>query len=212
MKKRFPLFIGLTAIILAIFTAVVPVNSVSAAIADGTYQLNYEMKEDGTQNTSIADGYFTKPATLTVENGVQYIQLTVTGSNYIKSLSAPSGPVQVVSEDTENQTRTVKFRVDGDLSQPLDMQMHIVVPDMYDTTHTAQAVFDVSGLDQAPANAEQGTSDNGSGNGEEASSNGEEVVENPETGDDSPIALYALLLLVSAIALFVIWKSRLVRN
>src|SRR5699024_1735265 len=121
-----------------------PFNSASAAVAVGTYEVNYEMKEANSENTSIADGYFSKPATLTVENGVQTIQLTVTSAEMIKSLSAPSGPVSVVNDNGD--TRTVKFKVDGDLSQPVAMDMHIVVPDLYDTTHTARAVFDVSGL------------------------------------------------------------------
>src|SRR5690625_1266987 len=75
----------------------------------------------------------------------------------IKSLSAPSCPVDDVSEDTANDTSTVKFKVDGDLSQPVSMDMNIVVPDMpampggYDKDHTARAVFDVSGLPEAGA-------------------------------------------------------------
>ncbi|PAV29612.1 hypothetical protein CIL05_09555 [Virgibacillus profundi] len=204
MKKRFPLFMALTAMILISFLVVSPV---SAQVADGTYKVNYEMKEADSENTSIADGYFTKPATLIVENGVQHIQLTVTGSNYIESLTAPSGPVNVISEDTANRTRVVKFRVDGDLSQAVNMEMHIIVPDMYDMTHTARAVFDVSGLDQAAAAGENES--NASDSETEA---GAETVENPKTGDDSSIALYALLMVGSAVALFAIWKLRPVRN
>src|SRR5690625_7106402 len=138
---------AITAMILTISIVVLPVHTF-AEIADGTHQINYEMKEAGNENTSIADGYFSKPATLTVENGVKHIQLTVTSSSMDKSLSAPSGPVNVVSEDKGNETRTVKFKVD-DLSQPVNMEMHIVVNDLYDMTHTARADFDVSGLPAA---------------------------------------------------------------
>lgn len=180
---------------------------VSAQIADGTYKINYEMKEANGGNTSIADGYFTKPATLIVENGVQYIQLTVTGSNYVKSLSTSAGPVQVISENSANKTRTVKFKVNGNLSQPLNMDMHIVVPDMYDMTHTARAVFDVSGLPQAGSAAEQKSAEKG-----DATGNAGVTVENPQTGDNSSIGLYALLMLGSAVALLAIWKFRPVRN
>jgi len=126
MKGKFPLFMALAALVLALTFTVLPVGSASAAIADGSYQINYEMKEAGSDNTSIADGYFAKPATLTVENGAQYIQLKVTSAEMIQSLSAPSGPVTVVSDNGDS--RTVKFRVDGDLSQPVNMQMHVIVP------------------------------------------------------------------------------------
>lgn len=215
MKNKLSLFTVLTAMILTTFFVASPAF---AQIADGTYELNYEMKEAGSENTSIADGYFSKPAKLTVENGVQYIQLTVTGSNYIKSLAAPSGPVTVVSEDNANQTRTVEFRVDGDLSNPVSMEMHIVVPDLYDTTHTARAVFNVSGLPQAGGDVADNNTANGnntSGTGNEASpasGNTGEAVENPKTGESSSMALYALLMLGSAAALFTIWKLRPARN
>lgn len=122
----------------------------------------------------------------------------------IKSLSAPSGSVDVVSEDEANETRTVKFRVDGDLSQPVSMDMHIEVPDMpempggYKQDHTARAVFDVSGLSKAGAAAET------------SGDSGEEVA-NPPTGDRTPIALYVTLLL-SSIAIFTVYKLRVARN
>src|SRR5699024_11840009 len=71
MRHRFSVFTVLSALILAIIFVVYPKGEVSAEIADGSYQVNYEMKENNSENTSIADGYFSSPATLTVENGVQ---------------------------------------------------------------------------------------------------------------------------------------------
>src|SRR5699024_9296814 len=111
------------------------------------------------------------------------------------------------SEDTDNNVRVVKFRVDGDLSQPVNMNMTINVPEMNmeNFQPSAQAVFDVSGLPQADSTPEQDAGDNN----DEASG---AAVENPPTGDNSSVALYALLLLGSGIALFVIWKLRPARN
>lgn len=151
-------------------------ESADADIADGTYEIDYEMIEADNDNTSIADGYFTKPAKLIVENGTKYIQLTVTGADMIKSLSAPSGPVEVISEDESEDTRTVKFRVDEDLTEPVEMEMHVVVPDLYDTTHTARAVFDVDDLETAPS--EDRADENANTEG------GDESIEN-DTGDES---------------------------
>ncbi len=185
----------ITAMILSL--AVWPNGVASAAIADGTYKVNYEMKEANSNNTSIADGYFAKPATLTVKNGVQHIQLTVTSAEMIKSLSAPSGPVSVVSDNGD--TRTVKFQVDGDLSQPVNMKMHIVVPDLYDTTHTARAIFDVSGLKGAAATGKSGEA-------------GDKAVDNPPTGDNSSIALYVMLLVGAVAGMIVIRKLRPAHN
>lgn len=195
----------LTAILMATFLIVSPV---SAQIADGTYDVHYEMKEASSDNTSIADGYFTSPAKLTVENGVQHIQLTLTGSDMIQSLTAPSGPVKVLSENAGNKTRVVQFRVDGDLSAPLSMNMHIIVPDLYDQEHSARAVFNVSGIPQASA------TDNATGTTDAANNGGGpgEVVENPKTGENSSMALYGLLMLGSMGGLFAIWKLRPARN
>src|SRR5699024_5985961 len=209
MNKKFSsLLLIATALVLTI-TLGLPKETVFADIADGTYEINYEMKEAGSENTSIADGYFSKPATLTVENGTKYVQLTVTSASMIKSLSAPSGPVDVVSEGDD--TRTVKFRVDGDLSQPVNMEMHIVVPDLYDTTHTARAVFDTSGLDTAAGSS--ATNDDSDDEAAAAgSSDSGKTEENPPTGDNSQLALYAVLLLASVGGIFVIWKTRAARN
>jgi len=213
MRKKISSFITLTAIALATFFLVSPV---SAEIADGTYDVNYEMKEESSENTSIADGYFTSPAKLTVENGLQHIQLTLTGSDMIQSLSAPTGPVKVLSEDTANKTRVVQFKVDGDLASPLNMNMHIIVPDLYDQQHTARAVFNVSGLPQASAAvaSDEDTTEEAAVAGD-ATNNGSgtgEVVENPKTGENSSVALYGLLMVAALVGFFAIWKLRPARN
>src|SRR5690625_5808899 len=84
MNKKFSsLLLIVTALVLTI-TLGLPKETVFADIADGTYEVNYEMKEAGSDNTSIADGYFSKPATLTVENGTKYIQLTVTSADMVE--------------------------------------------------------------------------------------------------------------------------------
>lgn len=222
MKKNFPLRIALTVFILIISFVAFPIGNVSAEIADGSYQINYEMKESGSNSTSIADGYFSKPATLTVKNGVQHIQLTVTSSSMIKSLSAPSGAVTVVSENKGNETRVVKFKVDGDLSQPVNMTMGIVVPDLYDTSHIARAVFDVSGLNaSSPEVNKENVSDNeapGIAKSEEKSdlendaSSIAKTEDNPPTGDSTSIALYIMLLLGSSVAGIAIWRSRTAKD
>lgn len=222
--------ISISAIIVAVLSIFLIASPAAAQIADGTYEITYEMKEANSDNTSIADGYFTKPALLTVKNGAQTIRLTLTGSNYIQSLSGPSGPVKVVSEDTANHVRVVEFPVSGDLSRPISMEMHIIVPDLYDQKHTARAVFHVSDLPQANTSAPAAPSDSSDETTSEASSetttgektpgeskesaktaSGEEV-ENPKTGEDSSILLYGLLMVGSVIALFFIRKLRPARN
>jgi heme-binding NEAT domain protein len=202
MKIRFPIAAAFAAMILTLFF----VAPVSAQIADGTYEVNYEVKEDGTDNTSLSDGYFTKPATLTVENGTQYVQLTITGTNYIESLTIPGTVIETVNEDSGNNVKTIKFKVD-DLTQKVHMDMTINVPEMNmeNFQPSAQLAFDTSELPQADSAGEQDA-------GDESDEAGGAAVENPPTGDNSSIALYAFLLLGSGIALFAIWKLRPARN
>lgn len=170
--KNTPLFFFMiSAFILTVSIVIVPSIVTQAEIAEGTYEINYEMKEASSENTSIADGFFEKPATLTVENDEKHIELMVTSSSMIQSLSTPTGEVDIVEEDEENEERIVKFRVDQDLSEPLEMEMHVIVPDLYDMKHTARAVFDVDELYTAEGDSNE-------------EDNTEEVSEEPENNAD----------------------------
>src|SRR5699024_2394697 len=114
-------------------------------------------------------------------------------------------PVNVISDSGD--TLVGSFTTNS-LSNPINMQMHIVVPDQpampggYDKEHTARAVFDVSGLPAAGAGGGEATTTSGD--------SGEEVA-NPPTGDSTPVALYVTLLLAS-VAIFTIYKVRTARN
>lgn len=201
MKFRFPLVMVLVVLIFTIIAA-----PVSAQIADGTYQVNYQVKHASNDNASIADGYFTKPASVTVANGVSTVTITLTGADMIKSLSGPSGPVTVVSEDTASNTRVVKFTANN-LAQAQTMKMKISVPDLYDQEHSARLVFNTSDLPQAGATGSSNTN-----SGTNATAAGGEVVENPKTGENSSIALYAALMVASVIGLVAIRKFRPARD
>lgn len=217
--KRTLSFTILATIALIFSLIALPANNVSAAFAEGTYDISYEVQEAGGGSVSIADGYFSKPAKLTVNGNSQSIQLTVTSADMIKSLSVQGTPVQVVSDSGD--TRVVKFNV-SDASKPVNMNMHVVVPDLYDTKHGAQAVFDVSGVpakasEEIPSKDEEKTTeeptpskDNGTNNDSSKGESTEEVV-NPPTGDNTPIALY-LGLLIGSILVFALYKFRFARN
>src|SRR5690625_18881 len=94
MFKRLSL---MTVGVLLILFMITPTVSAFTELSEGTYKIEYEMKERSSENTSIADGYFTSPATLFVEDGETYVQITVTGADMIKELTAPSGPVEIVN-------------------------------------------------------------------------------------------------------------------
>lgn len=202
MKKRFSLSAVVTVLVLTLVFA--PVDQASAQIADGTYQVSYEMKEANNNNTSIADGYFQKPATVTVSGGTATVQFTVTSADMVKGLSVSGSSMNVVGESGD--TRTYSFQTSvSNLSNPVSMGMHIIVPKGtpgleagYDRQHTARAIFNVSGL----------SSGGGENNNEEAAGSTDKNAENPKTGDDSPIVLYTILLVGAAGAFVFVRKLR----
>ncbi|QUW21367.1 NEAT domain-containing protein [Sporosarcina sp. Marseille-Q4063] len=117
---------------------------------DGEYDVLLEVKHATEDKLSTAGGYLTNPKVIVKDGNITYVQLELTSSSMIKSLKVPSGEVDLISEDLEENTRVVGFKVEGDLTEPVQMKMHVVVPPSlmppngYDTTHTVRAFFDVS--------------------------------------------------------------------
>lgn len=215
--KKFSKLVLFATLALIVSLVSLPVNTAFAAMADGTYDISYEVKKAGGGGASIADGYFSKPAKLTVNGSSQTVQLTLTSADMIKSLSVNGSPVQVVSDSGDR--RVVKFSV-SDASQPVNMAMHVIVPDLYDQDHEAQAVFDVGNVPAEAATPaddedEDETTPIPKKDGDKTDSSSDKTtdkdVENPPTGDNTPISLY-IGLLVGSIVLFSVYKFRFARN
>ncbi len=186
MKKFSKLAIFATlALIMSLIS--LPANTAFAELADGTHDISYEVQEAGGGSTSIADGYFSKPAKLTVKDGVENIEVTLTSADMIKSLSVQGTPVDVVSDSGD--TRVVKFDV-KDASKPVNMDMHVIVPEMddfagYDQDHGAQAVFDVSDIPAAAsAPAKDGDDDEESSKSQDDKEKTKDEKAAPESEDN----------------------------
>lgn len=230
MKKTLIMLIGI--FMLSLFHVISPAHIVKAAtFENGTYDVSMELKESGSNNASIAAGYFSNSAKLIVKNGVNYIQITATEGDWIKSISGPKGGATVISES--GKTRTVQFEA-GDVSSPVNLKMHVVVPEevagmKYDHNHSVRAVFNTSNVPTASAvqaqsepKAEVKTEPTtepkaGAGDKTTAETGTQEVkaentaVENPKTGDTSSIWLY-MTLLIGSIGVLVFYKTRLAKN
>ena len=129
--------------------------NVYAENPDGTFLIDYQVLNSDSDSVSISNDYFDKPATLFIEDGEKYIQFTVNHSEWIKELQTPLGEtfvdVDIVSEDKEEDTRTVKFKLEEDLSQPVEFKMHILVESMepvYDHRYTARFDFDADKMEE----------------------------------------------------------------
>lgn len=213
MKKKLSIFSIGTILAFIVSIIALPGGTAFAQYAEGTHDIPYEIKDSSGSSVSIADGYFTGTAKLEVENGVNYVHLTVKEADYVKDISGPEGSAQVVSEDKDANTKTLKLKV-GDLSAPVELGMHIVVPEEiagmeYDNHHTTQAIFDASGV-PAPT-AEKSNEDATKTDDDSTETVAEQGEENPPTGDNTPIALYVSLLIAS-IAGFAVYKFRFARN
>jgi|SRR5699024_1707068 len=196
----------------ALFT---PINASAASFQNGTYDLTYEIKDASGNSTSIADGYFLKPAKVTVEDGTYFAQFTVKNAEWIKSVSGPYGSATVVSEDKANDQKVLKVQV-SDISSPVDLSMHIVVPEdvagmEYDNNHKAKAVFQTDNIPTGSSENEESEATDTNENATDEDDAGTVAPEdNPKTGDEAPILLFGLLAALSL--LFLVFRHKIFPN
>ncbi|GAK13985.1 heme uptake protein IsdC [Geomicrobium sp. JCM 19039] len=205
------------------------VPSASAQMAEGTYTIDYTVMHSSDPSASIANDYWEKPATLYVENGSITAEMTINHSDWIKEFHIEGKPVEVVSEDSDADTRVNRFNIDG-IDSMTEAFIHVIVPDInYDHTYTIRFDFDeesLTAIDDGDdnENEESGSSSTGQ-SGSDASEGGSETQNrgteststsggtgeesNPETSDHTPIAGLTVLALVAFAGLF---GSRLIRT
>ncbi|WP_242213670.1 heme uptake protein IsdC [Bacillus cereus group sp. BfR-BA-01383] len=213
---------------------VMPSGQASAKLADGTYDINYVIKKAEDDSASMANDYFEKPAKLIVKNGEMRVQVPMNHSAWITEFKAPENgnfvDSKVISKDEAADKRTVEFKVD-DLSKPLGVKIHVVVPSAnYDHHYTIRFAFDANvkavGGDnnaavvtktddqtkkdgqvkeeQKKEESKETNKDTNKGTNESGKA---EKTDNPKTGDDARIGLFAALVLISGV--FLVRKVKL---
>lgn len=195
--------IALVTAFVALFLVFAPTNTLQ--VSANSQEVSYEILEAGSDGSSIADGYFLKPAKLTSEGGKTYLEFSLKDADYVKSLSGPYGSVKVIS-DAGNK-RVVKMQV-GDITKPIELQMHVVVPEEvaglpYDHEHKARMIVQTEGVDLAGLT----TNDQGEKT-PSASDDGDKKDENPKTSDTTPLIMYTVLLIGSVGIIVILWKRR----
>ncbi|WP_139364832.1 NEAT domain-containing protein [Sutcliffiella halmapala] len=131
-------------------------------IAIGTYTIDFNVLKDGSADTSVMDGYTAKPALLTVEEAVKYVDLTLKNSDWIQLFQTKQNgafiDAEVVSEDAETNTKVVRFPVEN-IEAKLDAYTHVVIPALnYNNYYTVQLSFDASSLKAVEEETEEPTS------------------------------------------------------
>lgn len=187
MKKTFK---KLAVLLIAAFSLSLfnGVQNAEAAYADGEYTLPFTILQGNSNEQSKTNDYVVSPAKLIVKNGKYTVQMTLKNSSWWKSFTVESKPVKVISDS--NDKRVVQFEV-SDVNKLVKGHIHIVVPDInYDSSYDIRLQFDTSKIGAGKASS--------SGN----SASGEKAEENPPTGDNAPIFMLAIALLVSGAVLF----------
>ena len=145
MRKLF--FVMVSAIFMLFL--VLPVHS-QAAVADGTYSLNYQVNKPGSSSASMANDYFLKPAKLIVNNGNMTVQLTIKNSAWVTEFNQPGGATVISSNPSADQ-RVVQFNISS-LKPTVAMKIDIDDID-YHHAYSVDFVFDGSSLPEAKPNA-----------------------------------------------------------
>ena len=132
-------------------------------VPDKAYEIDFEIKHETEDKISAADSFFKGPAILLEKDGETYIQLTVTGKQYIESLKNKFGELVVVKEDGD--TIVYQFKLDGKISDVILLDMIITVPGIYEgQNHKARLFLDESSMEEIDASPYRlAASDNGNG-------------------------------------------------
>ncbi|MEC1178785.1 heme uptake protein IsdC [Metasolibacillus meyeri] len=212
MKK---LFLSLFVLMLGAF--ILAPNYSHAQLADGTYNIPYQVNKPSSISASMANDYFLKPAQVIVKNGKATVQLTIKNSAWVTEFNPPGGAT-VISQNAGADTRVVQFAV-ANLSNPVTVAMKIDIDDInYHHGYSVDFVFDATSIPQAKeqntqANTEsskvvnntsktQNASNAGSnGNKADESVSVNEQVENPQTSDSLP-HLFIFMLIASALVFY----------
>ena len=132
LSALFLLFIGL------------PESNASAAIADGTHTLKFQVNKPDSSSASMANDYFLKPAKLIVSNGSMKVQLTIKKSGWVTEFNPPGGAT-VISSNPGADSRVVQFSISN--LNAIKVAMKIDIDDIdYHHAYTVDFVFDGSGL------------------------------------------------------------------
>lgn len=131
------------------------VPKAEAALADGTYTLNYTVTKAENDSASMANDYFEKPATVFVKNGQIEMQLAINHSKWVTQFKVQNNTsftdAKVISSDSAEDRRVTRFQV-TDLSKPIISKIHVTVESIdYDHDYTIRFLVDEKSIKSVAA-------------------------------------------------------------
>ncbi|ODE58706.1 heme uptake protein IsdC [Listeria monocytogenes] len=178
-----------------------------ADLKDGTYSVDYTVLQGDSDSVSMANDYFDKPATVTVNGGKSTVSLQVNHSKWITGLWVEGSAVSVTSKNTANDTRKVSFPV-STLSSPVNAKIKVDIDDddlNYHHEYQIKLRFD-EGSAKALAGAVK-SSDNNDTATPATKSDSSNKVANPKSSDSSQMFLYGIIFVAAGTGL-VLLKRR----
>lgn len=142
-----------------VFPIILPQKAAaSTTYADGEYSVPFSVLKDTGNELSATAEYVVSPAKLVVQNGKPHIIMTLNNSSWWQYFKVQAGggfaDVQVLSEDSANDKRVVKFAV-TDVEQLIKAKIHVIVTGIpgftYDNKYDIRFKFSSSGIPAAPA-------------------------------------------------------------
>lgn len=184
--------------------------------------LNYDILKHKTQDVSMANDYFNKPAKLVDKNGKQYVQFTVNHSHWIVNFTFNGQKENIVHEDKAKDERTSEFLIDktsGEIPGTIKVYIDEEVngkPFKYD--HNYNITYLLKGDKQgdsaaAPSHADDSKGDASKGEtagSSEKAASSDVTPTNPQTAAGESKWLYITLMGASALLLlsFVVYKRK----
>jgi len=152
-------------ILFALFTIlpalVLEKAAAASTFADGEYSVPFTVLKDTGNEQSTTAEYMVSPAKVIVQNDKIFAVVTLNNSSWWQYFKVQSGggfaDVQVLSNDTANDKRVVKFEV-KDIGQLVNAKIHVIVTGIpgftYDNKYDIRFKFNSSNIPLAPV-AEQ---------------------------------------------------------
>ena len=163
---------------------VLPIHS-QAAVADGTYSLNYQVNKPGSSSATMANHYFLKPSKLIVTNGKMTVPLTIKNSAWVTEFNPPGGATVISSNPAADQ-RVVQFNISS-LKPTVAMKIDIDDID-YHHAYSVDFVFDGSGLPEAQPNVQQNATTPPSNTTNNQPSSGSNTSSNKQPSQNNEVA------------------------
>ncbi|HAO6546177.1 TPA: heme uptake protein IsdC [Listeria monocytogenes] len=175
-----------------------------AALKDGTYSVDYTVIQGDSDSASMANDYFDKPATVTVNGGKSTVSLQVNHSKWITGLWVEGNAVSVTSKNASSDTRKVSFPV-STLSNPVNAKIKVDIDDddlNYHHEYQINLRFD-EGSAKALAGAMKSSENNNTATPATKSDSSNKVA-NPKSSDSSQMFLYGIIFVAAGTGLILL--------